>query len=172
MLIIIIFGIIGIICVGMEIFLPGGVLGLIGGVLMIAAVYFAYKDHSVLGGVVTLAALGIITFVVFKSALKLAPKTSFGKALFLQDTQKGESVSDGDIEQFIGRDAVAFSNLRPAGIVKIEGKRYNAITQGSYIEKRSTVRVISGKNSQLVVEQAQVANEINNETITNKPNNE
>ena len=169
---IIIFGIIGILCVGMEVFLPGGVLGLIGAVLMLASVYFAYKAYSVLGGAVALAALGIITFVLFKSAMKLAPKTSFGKALFLQDTKKGESVSDGESRRLIGMDAVVVSNLRPAGIVKIAGKRYNAITQGSFIEKRAIVRVISCKNSQLTVEKVQESSEIGNETITDTQNSE
>jgi membrane-bound ClpP family serine protease len=169
---IIIFGIIGVICVGMEVFLPGGVLGVIGSVLMLASVYFAYKAYSVLGGAVALTALGIITFVLFKSAMKLAPKTSFGKALFLQNTKKGESVSNGEIEQFIGKDAVVVSNLRPSGIVKIDGRRYNAITQGSYIEKRAVVRVISGRNSQLGVEKVQKSSEIDNKTVTNTHNNE
>jgi len=152
---IIILGIIGIICVGIEVFLPGGVLGLIGGVLMLASVYFAYKAYHVLGAVITLTALAALTFIVFKSALKLAPKTGFGKALFLQHTQAGASISNSGIQQLVGKQGMTVSNLRPAGIIMIDHTRYNAVTQGDYIEKRTAVKVISGRNNQLLVEKVQ-----------------
>lgn len=149
---IILFGILGIVCIGMEIFLPGGILGIIGAALMLASVYFAYSAYGVGIAVVALVVLGVLATIVFKIAVRLAPKTKMGKALFLQNTHKGVNVGRDEFGALVGKQGLAISELRPAGILDIEGSRYDGITEGHFIEKNSKVKVIAVKNNQLLVD--------------------
>ena len=152
MALILILGILGVICVGLEVFLPGGVLGIIGALAMLASIYFAYHNYNISGALLTLIALVVIAIISYNMALKLAPKTRLGRSLFLSQTQKGVNVSRGEMEKLEGREGKAVSELRPTGTAIIDGKRVTVMTQGEFIEENSPVKVIAIKNNQLIVE--------------------
>ena len=152
LLLVIILGVLGVLCVGAEVFLPGGVLGLIGGAAMLAALFFAHKAYDTIGILIALVSMVVAAFALYNVALKLAPKTRLGRSLFLSDTQKGVNVSLGDMEKLVDKEGTALSELRPAGIANINGKRYNVTTQGDFIEQNSKIKIIAFKNNQLIVE--------------------
>jgi len=144
--------VLGVLCIFGEAFLPGGVLGVLGGLLIgtsfVGAYYYwqfsAYFFLFSFGFVVA----GILAYIL---AIRLLPKTGVGKLIFLGTTQKGYDVSVADEQDLIGKEGVALSFLRPTGVAQIEGKRVNVVTEGEFIEKNTRIRVYDLKDNYLVV---------------------
>jgi len=146
-----------------EIFLiPGfGVAGVVGILLMIAALFLSlfntegYFDASLiqmaivqLGG--ALAGFFILGFLAYK----FLPNTRSFKA-FVLDTQSGSDkgfTSAPDYSELVGKPGIAITVLRPAGTVVIDDKRYDVVTQGDYIDKDANIRVLKVEGMRIVVE--------------------
>ncbi len=148
------FAILGLLCVLAEVFLPGGVLGVLGFLLIGASVVMAYHRLETGGFVLYLAGLAIVGGLFFLIGLRIMPTTPLGKALFLRSTQKDYDVSVAGRQEMVGKEGIALSFLRPTGVAEIGGKRVNVITEGEFIEKNVRVRVSELKDNQLVVRRA------------------
>ncbi|MDP2897151.1 MAG: NfeD family protein [bacterium] len=142
----------GLLCIFAEVFLPGGVLGVLGWLLIGTSFVGAYHIWRLSGPFVLFVACivgaGVALYVI---AIKLMPKTAVGKMLFLQNTQKGYDVSISGQRELIGKEGIALSFLRPSGIAEIDGKRVNVIAEGEFIERDTWIRVSELKDNQLVV---------------------
>ena len=117
--------------------------------------YFLVAILVLLGGTLTLPGLAgiVLTPVFIVTGLKILPKTPMGKHLVLSNTEssdKGYTSSQLD-KRLIGKTGIALTVLRPSGIVRLENKKYQAVTQGDFIEKDETIEVISIKGIQVVV---------------------
>lgn len=148
--------VLGILAIILEVFIPaGGVLGIIGLILMILSTVLAYWYHQAIIGTIFLGASIIGTPIAFIFSLKIFPKTFFGKKLILSqsETQKEGFVSytEARYTDLIDKEGVAFTTLRPAGMIKIENKKYNVVTSGEYIDKDSKVKVIKVEGSRIIV---------------------
>lgn len=146
-----------------EIFLiPGfGVAGVVGILLMIAALFLSlfntegYFDAALiqmaivqLGG--ALAGFFILGFLAYK----FLPNTRSFKA-FVLDTQSGSDkgfTSAPDYSELEGKTGVAITVLRPAGTAVIDEKRYDVVTQGDFIDKDANIRVLKVEGMRIVVE--------------------
>ena len=58
---------------------------------------------------------------------------------------------DDDLEKYVGKTGVAHTPLRPAGIAELDGVRLNVVTEGDYIERGATVRVVRVSGNRVVV---------------------
>jgi len=142
----------GLLCIFAEVFLPGGVLGILGWLLIGTSIVAAYQLWGfslpfllLLFGFV---AAGVLLYAI---AIKLMPKTPIGKLIFLRTPQKGYKVSLTGDRELLGKEGVALSFLRPAGFAQIGGKRVNVVTEGDFIEKNARVKVCDLKDNNLVV---------------------
>ncbi len=143
--------ILGLVCILVEVFLPGGVLGLLGLLLIAISVVRAYRVLEI--GQFVLFLFGFVAAggILFILAIKVVPKTAVGKTLFLRSTQKGYDVSVAQDQEMVGKEGIALSYLRPAGVAEIDGKRVNVVSEGEYIEKSARIRVSELRDNQLVV---------------------
>lgn len=144
-------GVLGLLCVLAEVFLPGGVLGVLGFLLIGASVVMAYQRFQSRSFVLYVAVLVVAGVFLFVGALKVMPKTALGKVVFLQDTEKGYDVSVEEHQKLVGKQGIALSYLRPTGIAQIDGKRVNVLTEGEFIERNARIKVCELKDNQLVV---------------------
>ncbi len=144
----------GLALVFFEAFLPGGVLGVIGGVLIAASCVFAviyfpeYAIFIVLGEVI--AGIAMLIF-----ALSMFSRTFMGRILTLS---KSQTVEDGYVnspsdQTLVGVEGEAYTPLRPVGTVILRGERVQAVTNGTYVSKGAVVRVIEVHGNRVVVEQ-------------------
>jgi membrane-bound serine protease (ClpP class) len=102
----------------------------------------------------------IVVIATFTSLLlsfylsrKIFTSTIFGH-LALDATQKKEEgfiSSNNAYKAIVGMTGEAYTVLRPAGKVMVEGKIYDATAEAGYIEKGSKVRVTGYQTSQLFV---------------------
>ena len=72
------------------------------------------------------------------------------KGIFLNTAQNGYVASEF-AKELIGKKGEAISDLKPAGHILVEGKRYQAVAKIGYIEMGSSIEVIGGEGAHLIV---------------------
>jgi membrane-bound ClpP family serine protease len=142
----------GFILVGIEMVLPGFSVPGISGIICLVAGVFLLADTFVEGvfiTVVVLAILGIIMAVV----LWFFSKGKMKSPLILKEEQKRTNgyLSSSDLNYLLGRQGIAMTDLRPAGVVKIDGINFDVITGGDYISKGSSIEIIKVEGAKLIV---------------------
>jgi membrane-bound serine protease (ClpP class) len=149
---VVIVAVLGVLCIFAEVFLPGGILGIIGAILIgtsfVGAYHFWHLKVYFFLFTLGFVAAGVLAYIL---AIRLMPKTAAGKLIFLRTTQKGYNVSVSGRQELVGKEGVAVSFLRPTGFAQIDGKRVNVVTEGEFIEKNTKVKVCGLKDNYLVV---------------------
>ena len=130
----------GIICIAMEIYLPGGFMGIIGGAILIWAIIEAYRYKTNFGTMLLVCGVGGSVAASWFSFTYLS-KTKEGKKALLMDANI-ELPEDKHIG-LDGKTGITLTDMRPSGLIEIEGKRYDAATKGEYVEKGSKIRILS-----------------------------
>ncbi|UED73120.1 nodulation protein NfeD [Brevibacillus sp. DP1.3A] len=143
--------VIGILLMLLEIFLPGGIVGAIGFVSIVTGLVMAAYDTQ--QGLASLGVAALITAIVaFMLVKKYGVKGLFNKFV-LGDTQRNEEgyVAPRDQRELEGKSGIALTPLRPAGVVKVEGKRVDAVSVGGFIESGTTITVVQVEGTRIVV---------------------
>lgn len=131
--------------------LPGfGIAGFLGLLAVGGSLYMSFPDPATaLQAVAIMLVTGVVLlFVLFK----YFPRTHAWERLVLRTQQEGESYRPvDDRSSLVGSTGKAFTPLRPAGAIEIEGERYDAVTEGGFVPIGSTVRVIKVEGTRIVV---------------------
>lgn len=135
-----------------EVFVPGAVLGIIGGILMTVGCALAFVEFGLDGGaiavVVALALVGLTLYFEFV----VLPKTKFGQRLFLHRSVDATSQPPIAVpEAVVGQIGEALTTLAPSGVVLIAGKQYEAASQSGLLPKGAAVKVTGVDNFRLLV---------------------
>ncbi|MGG4444228.1 NfeD family protein [Brevibacillus fortis] len=142
---------IGILLMLLEIFLPGGIVGAIGFVSIVTGLVMAAYDTQ--QGLASLGVAALITAIVtFLLVKKYGVKGLFNKFV-LGDTQRNEEgyVAPRDQRELEGKSGITLTTLRPAGVVKVEGKRVDAVSVGGFIEAGTAITVVQVEGTRIVV---------------------
>ncbi len=143
----------GLILIYIEFFIPGGIMGLIGGLLLAGSVVIILiSDLGALPLLFFIAAVFAALIAVIKLALWQVRRTGKKGTVFLESDQAGFTASFYD-KNLIGSLGKAESDLRPAGYVSIDGKSYQAISKGNFISKGSDIQVLGGEGARLIVKE-------------------
>ncbi|MGK5510745.1 NfeD family protein [Brevibacillus formosus] len=143
--------VIGILLMLLEIFLPGGIVGAIGFISIVTGLVMAAYDTQ--QGLASLGVAALITAIVtFLLVKKYGVKGLFNKFV-LGDTQSNEEgyIAPRDQRELEGKSGIALTPLRPAGVVKVEGKRVDAVSVGGYIEAGTAITVVQVEGTRIVV---------------------
>lgn len=132
----------GCLCIFLEFYLPGAVIGSIGGLFILAGLalemQYAKTGLEVLFYISTIfVAVGFTVYL----ALRAIRTTGKNQSIFLESDQEGYHVNHIE-EALKGKKGIAQTNLRPGGFVIVEGKRYTAISLAQYIQEGKTIIVI------------------------------
>ena len=141
----------GFMLIGMEIFVPGGILGIIGSVAWLAAAVVGlikFESPWNMLSALALMVAGVVTFVVW---IKYFPKSRFGKNLSLADNTR-DYKSHSMVNEFpIGTVGEAVSTLRPSGIARFDGKRIDVVADGEWVEAGQSVKISSTADGHISV---------------------
>ena len=134
-----------------EIILPSG------GILAIAALgvfgyslFIVFKEISVTIGFFFVTADLILIPVLVIVGLKLLARSPVTLRKTLS-REEGVSSQSSELENYVGTHGNAVTDLRPAGIAVINGKRVDAVTRGEYLEKNTAIIVTAVTGNQIVV---------------------
>jgi membrane-bound serine protease (ClpP class) len=128
----------GVICIALEVYLPGGVLGIAGAAILIWSVVEAYKHNSNFGTMLLFCGLGGSMAASWFS-FKYFSSTKEGKKALLMDIST--KVPESRHLFLLHKQGVATCDLRPSGKIEIEDEIYDAQSKGEYIHKGSFVIV-------------------------------
>ena len=147
---------VGFIALFLELFVPAaGVIGAMGLICMIAATVLAYRTLGKGAGIAFLAGILVGTPAMIMLGLKMFPRSFVGKRLILhQSMERGSGFTSSDVDSYeglLGKEGVALTTLRPAGMADIGNRKYSVVTAGEPIEKGEPVRVVKVEGNRIVV---------------------
>lgn len=144
--------VIGLLLLVAELFLPGGLIGILGFAAILGS-FFLASENVIHMGISILIAL-IISIVASIFMIKvLGRKMSIFKKIILSDSTNSEQgyVSNVNRVDLIDRQGVTLTQLRPAGKIMIEDEIIDAVSEGAFIQKDQKVKVIKVEGSRIVV---------------------
>ena len=143
---------IGIILILLEVLLPGGVVGSIGIVFIIAGVSYTFYEKGMDSGLMTLVVVMVIGMIGFWFWLRYLPKLPIAKQMFHSTDAKEWHGTDGQKNaELLGKEGVADTVLRPSGFVIIDEERVDVVTSGEMIAKGTAVKVVMVEGNRIVV---------------------
>jgi membrane-bound serine protease (ClpP class) len=143
----------GLFLIGAEIFLPGGIIGFIGALSLLAAIVVGFLAFPMQIALLTTLSIIILAGVCLVIWVKYFPKTRMGQSLTLSDDGKTFKSASPEFMDLLNKEGVVVSTLRPAGIAKFDGKRVDVVADGSWIESGKTIRVTRVEGVRILVKE-------------------
>jgi membrane-bound ClpP family serine protease len=147
--------VLGFLLLVMEIFFPSaGILAFLSAAALIGAIVFGYMQGTascivIVGFIIA----GIPTLVVL--AFKYWPKTAIGRRIMLNTPPSGDVLPDDPDKEFlknlVGRIGKTKCKMLPSGIIFIDGRKIDAVSEGMPIEVNQEFRVIQVRGKRVVV---------------------
>ncbi len=140
--------------IGAEIYIPGGILGTLGAVCLVAAVVLGFRmgptaGWASVGLVAVMAGFGLYFW------LRVFPRSRAGRKLTLELDGRDFKSARPEMEAMVGREGVAQSGLRPSGVATMDGRRVDVVADhGLWLDAGTPVRVTRVSGGRLYVEPA------------------
>lgn len=142
----------GFVLIGIEIFIPGGILGIIGAITWLVASYIGWNNFDYPWNTVSSLGIFFLLILTLYVWIRFFPKSKMGKSLTLTDSIS-ESSSYTHVNIKIGDEGEAITTLRPAGIASINDQRVDVVTNASWIEQGTKIKVIDVHKGHVEVQQ-------------------
>ncbi|MDJ0651426.1 MAG: NfeD family protein [Simkaniaceae bacterium] len=141
-------GLLSLLLIYLEFFIPGAILGILGGVGFCLSILLFIWESAIPWQISTFVITSLLSLALtIKMALwKLKQKP----ALFAREEQSGYLASEF-AKELIGKSGEALTDLKPSGHIKVEGTRHQAVSESLYIKKGESVKVIAGEGARLIV---------------------
>lgn len=141
-----------------EFLLPGAVCGIAGVLLLVVAGLLGVMAAPGYGLPILLGE-GAAASVVIALGLWTLSRGKAGTLLRHESGMDSETgyVSAETATNLVGQEGTAYSALRPAGAIVVDGERVDAVSNGAFIAKGQRVRVIEAHGMRVVVEAVQDA---------------
>lgn len=148
----------------MEVFIPsGGLIAITAGVVAIAGVVILFMQDPV-WGVIGMGLVLVLAPTAFIFAMKILPSTPVGRAMMGLPTPEEAEAKQREKEReraerlaLLGAEGEVVTALRPVGVIRIDGVRYDALAEGQFIEASQKVCVTVIEDNQLKVRPAEKA---------------
>lgn len=145
----------GLLIVLIEMFVPsGGVLAFIAATSVISSIVMAFR-HSANAGLGFMAIAVFGTPILMAIGFKFWPSTPLGRRILLDVPTGDDAVPDADLRKqrhvLIGKFGKAKAEMLPGGPVLVDGKIYDAVSEGDAVDDGTLVKVVDVRGTRLVV---------------------
>lgn len=142
----------------MEVFLPtAGTLAIASAVSALVAVVLFYRFDTTWGHVSLLSML-VLAPVAAGFMIKVWPHTPLGRKIIgapsedeVEQSRIAEETERRARQALVGKEGKVLRDLRPVGLVEIEGQRYEVLSETTFVPVGETVRVTQADLSQIKV---------------------
>lgn len=142
---------IGFLLVFLEFYLPGAIMGIAGGIFILASlVLFAMQAESPLAIAIFVVGTCIAMVFLVKFAIWRIRTAKPHRSIYSNSAQNGYQAVSYDASA-IGKEGIVLTDLKPGGFIIVEGKQHPALSREGYLSKGMKVRVIGGEESNLIV---------------------
>ena len=140
---------VGYVLLVIEMCIPGfGAPGITGAAL--AVVGLIVLQPTAMQALVLAMAYVVLLLIALVICLRSVSRGRLSKSRLVLN-EVSTRTGGGDLEKYIGKIGAAHTPLRPAGIAELDGVRLNVVTEGDYIERGATVRVVRVSGNRVVV---------------------
>ena len=146
----------GCVFLALEFFVPSsGTLGVLAALSFVAAIVLAFMAGPVYG-TGTFVAVLIIVPTACVLAVKYWPETPIGRMILIQLPKSPEEVLPQTqaylgMQHLVGRHGITKSLMMPGGVVEIDHKSYDAVSDGMAIEPGTRILVVAISTQRVVV---------------------
>jgi membrane-bound serine protease (ClpP class) len=146
----------GLIFLVLEFFIPsGGALAVLCTLSLLGAIVVGFMAGPWTGLVIMIAE-GVIVPAALVAAVKWWPETPIGRLILIPRPESPDDVlpeteNYRGLKDLIGKRGTARGIMLPSGLVVIDGKTYDAVSEGQPIEANETVLVVAISTQRLVV---------------------
>ena len=134
--------IVGFALVVFEMYIPGFGIPGISGLICLAVGIFFLSGGSVLTGLLVTVVVAALLCVMLTLSMRSAAKGRLAKSRFvLNETSTSPEDRANDLAYYVGKQGVAKTILRPAGVADFEGVRLNVLTDGDFIDADAAIVV-------------------------------
>ena len=144
---------IGTLLVAVEIVVPGGILGVAGGLALAGGVVAAFVEFGSGGGAAATALALVLVSVTIYFEFVVLPKSRLARQCSMTSTVTGRSQPEIADRAVVDQEAVAVTTLAPSGYVESRGRRYEAFSQSGYAPVGSRMKIVDIDNFRVVVTQ-------------------
>ena len=142
----------GLMLIGAEVFIPGGVLGVAGAIALIVAAGIGFTIFPAGTAVVIAISMIVMVGAVIALWIKLFPHTGIGRQMTAMRDLKDAKGTEDNLADLVGKTGVTRSALRPAGFIEVENRRIDVVTQGEMIDSNTSVRITAVAGNRVIVE--------------------
>jgi membrane-bound serine protease (ClpP class) len=145
--------IVGVLLLIMEIFLPGGIVGILGVISMVSGLVLAAYDTE--QGIASVGIAALITAIVIFVLIKFLGVRGMWSKFILGTQQSKETgyIAPKDQTFLLGKTGIAITPMHPSGMVRIDGKRVDAVSAGNFIKAGVAICVIQVEGTRVVVQE-------------------
>ncbi len=143
----------GVILIVIEILTPGrGFFGFAGLLSIFASFFFTLGGDLVALNIMAVSL--ILAIIIFLFLLKRLPSSKLWSKLVLENSQTTQAgyTSSSDYSILLGKVGTVVTLLRPAGVIEIDGKHVDVVSEGQYLQPGTMVKVVSVSGSRIVVQ--------------------
>lgn len=133
----------------LEIFVPGGILGLGAVICILGAGYMAYAEYGL--AIATFVTVGSIALACLMLLLEIKLFKVSGRFISLDDKITAKSVDPADASAIVGKCGVALTTLAPGGKVRVEGKDYEASSISGLLKKGDAIEVVRVEAFKIII---------------------
>lgn len=139
-----------------ELFVPsGGLLAVLSGLTLLSAVVVAFLSSPTMG-IVILTAIALLLPTMFGVGVRVWPHTAFGRRMLAPPPATEEEILPDleirrHLQSLIGKRGRALSKMLPSGDVRIDGRVYDAMSDGMPVEPGELVEVTAVKMNRIEV---------------------
>lgn len=143
--------IVGICLLALELFVPGGILGIIGYLCIMWGLY-DLLGHT-METVLILLGISLVLSIVLLIVVNYFPQTWFGRhfTLNLRFTSDTGYTSNERMFDLVGKKGVAHTVLRPSGTARIDDMLVDVVTEGDFISAGTPIVVYKVLGSRIIV---------------------
>ncbi|QOI98993.1 MAG: hypothetical protein HRU70_00190 [Phycisphaeraceae bacterium] len=143
----------------LEIFIPSaGAISLTAAVVAIGGLVCLFQLEDKTWGFGALLALVILYPAIFFGGIHLWKSTRVGRrAMGMPSEEEVEAARRKEMEErgrwsaLVGKEGAVLTDLRPVGVVEIEGQRIDALSDIAFVKSGTRVRVVSAQPNQVRV---------------------
>jgi membrane-bound serine protease (ClpP class) len=127
----------------LEVVLPGMIFGIICFICSLLSLFFGFYFHLA-WGIFLLQFMFMSLALVFRFSIKfLKNRSLYGISKKIDDVEKRKVL--------VGREAFVVRDLKPSGVIEIDGEVFQARSFGMYVKKGEKVKVVSSESFYLYV---------------------
>ena len=131
----------------LELFVPGGILGVLGGISILYGTYLAF-GMSTTTGILALVLSVAVTIVIVVGFVR----SRAAKRLILDDDEaKTWKAAEKGLSDLMGQRGRTLSPLRPAGYAMIGERRLDVVSDSEFLEAGVEVEVVEVEGNRVLV---------------------